>query len=278
MLFSFLKIIFFLTITFNVQAAQWAKVTSNKAVIYADQQKLAPIGFIKKGKQVRVGEVVRNNGTILPVVISGKVAYINIEDLDISYSQKVLETPAQRLVKKANEKTHENRFAFTYNGMATTLNTTEGDEGVLLNGGGLRGYIIDLKKRKTWRLSIDYVTTTINDYGLDIVSVSGEFAKNLIQTGPYDFHAYAGLSAIPYTQFSRKDDFKESGYGAGVSAGVEMIFKFNDTVGLHLDGNYQYNQLYFPLNDVVKSNLGVDKFEPAMHGFKFSAAISFNYL
>ncbi len=278
MLFSFLKIILLLFMATTAQAAQWAKVTSDKAVIYADQQRIAPIGFIKKGKKIRVGEVVRNNGTVLPIAVQGKVAYINIEDLDISYSQKVLDSPAQRLAQKAKEKSHENRFALTYNGMATTLNTSEGDESVLLNGGGVRGYIIDLKKRKTWRMSLDFVTTTINSYGLDISSLTAEFAKNIIQTGPYDFHVYAGASVIPYAQFSREDDFKQNGYGAGVSAGLEMIFKFNDTIGLHFDGNYQYNQLYFPLRDEVLDDLGITEFEPSLHGFKFSAAISFNYL
>lgn len=277
MLFLFLKLIFVFIISFAANAAQWAKVTTKKAVIYADQQRLAPIGYIKKGKKVRVGEVVRNNGAVLPIVIQGKIGYINIEDLDISYTQKILETPSQRLAKKAVEKTHESRFALTYNGMATNLDTSQGKETVLFNGGGLRGYFIDLKNRKTWRLSIDYITTTINDYGLDVSSLTTEFAKNIIQTGPFDFHAYAGFTIIPYTQFSRGSDFKENGYGGGVSAGVEMIFKFNDTIGLHVDGNYQYNQLYFQLNDAVKENLGVDKFEPSLQGFKFSAAISFNY-
>lgn len=277
MLFLFSKIILLFLVSSTAFAAQWGKVTSDKAIIYADQQKMAPIGFIKKGKKVRVGEIVRNNGTILPIVVLGKIAYISIEDLDLSYVQKILDTPAQRLVQKAQEKVQENRIALTYNGMATTLDTTAGNESVLFNGGGLRGYIIDLKKRRTWRMSLDFVTTKINDFGLDISSLTAEYAKNMIQTGPYDFHVYAGLSIIPYSQFSKTSEFKQNGYGLGGSAGLEMIFKFNETVGLHIDGNYQYNQLYFPLHKDVQTYLGVDKFEPTLQGFKFSAAISFEY-
>lgn len=278
MLFLVLRFIILALMINTSLAAQWAKVTSDKAVIYADQQQLAPIGYITKDKKVRVGEVLRNSGKLLPIVINGKIAYIQVEDLDISYSQKVLLTPAQRLAKKATEKTIEQRIAITYNGMATSLDTTEGtSETVLLNGGGIRGYFVNFKKRRTWRMGLDYITSDINDYSLSMASLTGEFAYNLIQTGPYDFHIYGGFSVIPFSQFSRGEDFTENGYGGGVSAGIEMIFKFTDVIGLHLDGNYQYNQLFFQLNDAVKNELNVDTFEPSFHGFKFSAAISFNY-
>lgn len=277
MLFLFLRIAFIFTMATSAFAAQWAKVTSDKAIIYADQEQLAPIGYIKKDKRVRVGEIVRNNGRVLPIVVSGKIAYIEVEDLDISYSHKILETPAQRLAKKATEKTFENRFALTYNGMASNFDTSQGEETVLFNGAGIRGYIINLKKRHTWRVGIDYITTSVKGYSLDIASLTTEYSKNIIQTGPYDFHLYGGLSLVPYSQFSRGTDFKENGYGGGISAGLEMIFKFNNVIALHVDGGYQYNKLFFQLNEAVQNDLGITTFEPALHGFKFSAALSFNY-
>lgn len=281
MLFFFKSLLLLIfCLSFESHAAQWAKVVSKKAIIYADQQKSASIGFIAKGKKVRVGEVLRSHGELLPIVINGKIAYIKIEDLNLSQSTEVLVSPSQRLAKNAKEKTEQRRFALTYNAMASSIATDNGEsETLIFNGGGLRGYIVDIKKRRTWRLSVDFVTATFEneDYNIDISSVTAEYAFNLIQTGPYDFHAYGGFSAIPYAQYARASDFKENGYGAGVSAGVEMIFKFSDTVGLHVDGNYQYTQLYFPLNDAVKSDLGLEKFEPSLNGVKFSAAISFNY-
>lgn len=277
MLFLFIRLFIFLSFINVSYAAQWAKVTNDKAVIYADQQQLAPIGYIKKGKKVRVGEVVRNNGKLLPIVINGKVAYIKVEDLDISYSQKVLESPSQRLVKKATEKTSESRFALTYNGLATSLDTTDGEEFVFFNGGGVRSYFTNLKKKTTWRVGLDFITTTVNNYTLDVSSLSAEFSYNLIQTSFYDFHIYGGGAIIPYAQFGRDSDFKENGYGAGASAGVEMIFKLGDSLGIHVDGHYQYTQMFFQLDEIVQRDLNVTSFEPTLHGLKFSAALSFAY-
>lgn len=267
-------------LSLNASAAQWAKVTSEKAVIYADQQKSASIGFVSKGKKVRVGEVLRHHGELLPIVINGRIAYIKIEDLNLSQSEELLASPAQRIVKKATEKTSERRFALSYNGMASSIQTTSAEsETLFFNGGGIRGYITDLKKRRSWRLGIDLISATFEneDYTLDISSISAEYAINAIQTEYYDLQLYAGGSAIPYTQYARASDFKENGYGAGASVGIEMIFKSFGDVGLHIDGNYQYTQLIFPLNEAVKSDLGVDKFEPSLNGLKFSAALSFQY-
>ena len=278
MLFLFIRFCLCIIVGFSshVMAAQWAKVISEKAIIYADQKQTAPIGYLVKGKKVRVGEVVRHHGELLPIVVTGKIAYIKVTDLDISFSTELLVSPAERLSNKANEKIIEQRLAITYAALATNVDVADSQESVVFSGGGLRGYLVDLKKRRSWRIGVDLLTVSVLDnYSFDIFSVTGEYAIHLLQSGSYDFHFYGGLSLIPYAQFSSKGDFKENGYGAGASAGVEMIFKFTDSVGFHFDGNYQYSQLIFPLNPSVKNALNVDKYEPTFGGFKFSAAISF---
>ncbi len=73
-LFTFLSFV-------QVQAAQYAVVTAVQATIYADKQLLAPIGFIKQGKKILVGEVARQYGTILPVSVAGRIAYIQVKDI-----------------------------------------------------------------------------------------------------------------------------------------------------------------------------------------------------
>ena len=63
-------------------AAQYAHVKTEKAVIYADQELTSPLGYAIRGKKVRVGEVPRKYGTILPILVStlkrqGKPAWRN---------------------------------------------------------------------------------------------------------------------------------------------------------------------------------------------------------
>ena len=80
-------LLFFILLPPNVQAAQYGLVSAAKAVIYADVQMQAPIGFLKRGKKVLVGEVSRGIGQVLPIVVSGKLAYIQKEDLYLEKDQ-----------------------------------------------------------------------------------------------------------------------------------------------------------------------------------------------
>jgi len=64
-----------------IEAAQDAIVKVDKAVIYSDTTLKSPIGFVRKGKKVRVGERLVRKGILLPIIISGKLAYIKISDL-----------------------------------------------------------------------------------------------------------------------------------------------------------------------------------------------------
>ena len=61
--------------------SQKVVVTSTKALIYADKELALPIGYVSFGKQIVVGEVARKGGSILPIIVSGKVAYIKVTDI-----------------------------------------------------------------------------------------------------------------------------------------------------------------------------------------------------
>ena len=76
-------IFIFLIFCSPIHAAQYAVVSSKKAVIFSDVSLESPIGYINRGKKIKVGEVKRRHGTILPVVVSGRVAYIQVKDLNL---------------------------------------------------------------------------------------------------------------------------------------------------------------------------------------------------
>jgi len=69
----------------NSRAAQNARVITADAVIYADRLLKTPIGKVSKGKLVRVGSVARNHGSVLPIIVSGKVCWISIRDLSLDW-------------------------------------------------------------------------------------------------------------------------------------------------------------------------------------------------
>lgn len=79
-------------------AARNAYVKSDRAYIYADVEKTAPIGFARRGKKIRVGDVIKKE-EMLAVIVSGKVAYI--KSSDITFDEDSLK---EKQTKKSSKK------------------------------------------------------------------------------------------------------------------------------------------------------------------------------
>lgn len=62
-------------------AAQRVRVSSDRAIIYADQELRAPIGTLSRGTELMVSETKRRDGTIVATVVSGKIVWIQVADL-----------------------------------------------------------------------------------------------------------------------------------------------------------------------------------------------------
>lgn len=103
-------------------SGQTAYVKSRIAYIYSDQDLQSPIGFIRQGKKLTVGEISRKRGSLLPIVVSGRIAYIKRADLSL---QDALVntligkgyTEHELVIKEEKEDklTENNYFVFTYN-------------------------------------------------------------------------------------------------------------------------------------------------------------------
>ncbi len=61
--------------------SQKAVVSTENAVVFADIDLSAPIGTIHQGKEIKVGAISRKNGTVLPIIVTGKIAYIQVKDV-----------------------------------------------------------------------------------------------------------------------------------------------------------------------------------------------------
>ena len=88
-------ILLFLLVTFleSTYASQMAVVDSLRAIIYADIDRESPIGYVRKGKQLMVGNVKRRNDTMLPVMVNGQVAWIKVVDLYLPEENKSFDDP-----------------------------------------------------------------------------------------------------------------------------------------------------------------------------------------
>src|SRR5680860_266278 len=94
-----------------------ALVMSDRAVIYADQEMTSPIGYVPRGKKIKVGEVARNKAQVYPIIVSGKLAYIRV--IDVSTEKDQLDSTrlvAERFQKatKHDPKTRTTLSYFSY--------------------------------------------------------------------------------------------------------------------------------------------------------------------
>ncbi|RLA65868.1 MAG: hypothetical protein DRQ88_04205 [Epsilonproteobacteria bacterium] len=85
-MFRYLSLILLFVSTLTY-AAQTAYVKTARAVVYADEELSSPLGYVRRGKKLRVGEVKRKQGAVLPVIISGRVAYIEVKNLALPESK-----------------------------------------------------------------------------------------------------------------------------------------------------------------------------------------------
>jgi hypothetical protein len=82
-------LIFLILSSFPVFGAQRAVVRNEKAIIYAEIERVTPIGYVIKGKSITVGDIPRGPYRMLPIVVSGRLCHIQEADLFINeYDQK----------------------------------------------------------------------------------------------------------------------------------------------------------------------------------------------
>ncbi len=268
-------------ISCNVFAAKWATVTSKKAIIYADREMTSSIGYIKKGKRVRVGEKTRRGGKLLPIVVRKKIAYIKVSDINSSVKLTQLESASQR-IKDVQIKSDETRISAFYSGYASLIsikqsesfaNDTYEDSLFYFNGFGVRGYLSKSNSKKTWRMSLESASTLTEKNKISFIALTPEISFDFIEFTNYSFRGYIGLPIVPFAQYSYDGLFTVNGYGLGASAGAEMEFKLKNSFGLHFDAGYQFLKLFYRL----PSDAGIDEFNPVFNGARFSAAISYAY-
>ena len=77
----FLLLAFLFVLSSPVHSARQATISSQYAIIYADLNLSSPIGKISKGQKIKVGTIARRNNSVVPIAISGKIAWIRISDI-----------------------------------------------------------------------------------------------------------------------------------------------------------------------------------------------------
>ena len=210
-------------------AAQDAIVIVDQAVVYSDQQMSSTVGFVTKGKRLRIGEVARNNSQVYPVIISGKIAYIRVLDVTTDLHEEA--AVDYERYRKSTQKTYKEKIAFGFINYSSIISLSGKS-----NPGGLKD-----KDAVNW-IGVGGKGDAFLRYNFDV-----QFLGNFLQATAdketfrmFEFGIGAGfrvidfsrfkvsfegqLLGVPFAQYKYMNDFRVNGFGfTGGGAGTASL-------------------------------------------------------
>lgn len=232
----------------NSWASQDALVMVERAVIYADESMSAPIGYIKKGKRIKVGDIPRNKAQVYPIIVSGRVAYIKV--LDVSTEKESVES--DRLVAERFQKVTTQKFKSYVSASGLIFSSQIGldaqndqladKDAFTWTGISLRGGVMT-SSRWEFEFLINYLTGEEGDEGFRAVEIGMGGALRIFEKSRFIARIHAELLAIPYASYSLGELFRINGSGYSTGAGVSVSYQFTEHWGLSAYGGLHYMKL-----------------------------------
>lgn len=258
-------------------AAQDAIVTAERAIIYSDREMTSPIGYIRKGKKIAVGEIPRNKARVYPVVVSGKIAYIRV--IDVTTEKESMDS--SRLVaerfKKTTLEVKKSKFVasyFLFNSQITLDKENAGlldKDSVAWNGVSLKGEVL-LKNSWDLQVLLNYMTTKVETEKFNVVEAGIGGAYRFIDMKKLIVRAEAQFLAVPFSSYEVGTDFLVRSYGYTLGAGVNSTYLLTKNWGVEGSlGVYKTHLLKF------KSPEPYNEISPSFLGARFGVGINYSY-
>ncbi|MAZ49697.1 MAG: hypothetical protein CME65_14140 [Halobacteriovoraceae bacterium] len=270
----------FLCLNSSVMAAQWAVVTAKKAPVFSDVQMSSVIGFIGQGKRLRVGEVPKNKGRVLPIIVNKKIAYIQVDDIAISTSKEAIFSATKRIQSKMNEKSDVKKISLVGGLMYANVafDDTERNEAsynLAFYDLGIRGYYRNLGEVSGLRSGFVYTQGEREEEKLSSFYIHIDYTLPLISTRFYDMLFFAGGLVSPYVEYEVDSLFDITGYGLGAHSGIDMSFELPGNWSLNVDGSY-FLMKTFDLNLPDNAFYGKE-LNPLINGIRTTVGFTYEY-
>jgi hypothetical protein len=261
----------------NSWAVQFGIVIPEKAVIYADQQMSAPVGYVSKGKKIKIGEIPRNRAQVYPTIVSGKVAYIRVLDVNTEKESADSSTLVAERFQMATQVKQKSSYSVGFFNYSTQINIAEENDqlknkdsfnyqGISLKGG--------IELNPSWDLDImlNYISGEVGVEVMRAVEFGIGGARRIIQTNRLKVKLTAQALAVPFASYALGEDFRVNGYGYTVGAGINAVYRLGKSYGMELFGGMYYTKLSgFSPPDPYK------EIAPAFIGNRLGAALNYQF-
>ncbi len=262
-------------------AARNAVVTSEKAVIWADAQRTAPLGYARRGKVLRVGEKERSKGQVITVIVSGKLAYISVDDVAFEDTEKAEEVDKEATrFKESTEKIFTQSIGFSvvqFSARESKDSKAErpGDDWSF-QGGQLKGMIQKVDSRVGVVFLFDYLygenkiedqTETLRIFEMGI---GGSLA--LLNFRHLQLKVEALALLVPWAQYEAPPLFTLNGYGVGgLGQGTLSIYP-SESLGFEISAGVKTVKIF-----KIKRPAPFEEFSPLFVGAQLSAGLLYRF-
>jgi hypothetical protein len=259
-------------------ASQDAMVITDRAMIYSDRDMTSPIGYVKRGKKLVVGEIPRNKAQVYPIVVSGKVAYIRV--LDVTTEKESMDSTrlvAERF-QKNTDKIYKSKFvlgyfAFSSQANLNAENTTDllDKDALLWHGLSIKGEVL-LKDSFDFQVIANFMATSEGQEKYRVIEFGLGAAYRLIDSRKFILRLEGQGYGIPFSSYEIGSDFRLTSYGYTVGGGLNMTYLFDRHWGFEASGGVYYTKLLgydtpAPYEDV----------SPSFVGNRFGLGVNYTY-
>jgi hypothetical protein len=268
----------------NITEPRVAKIIVPRAIVYADETLQTPLGYIANGKLIAVGNPRRVNKEIVPTIVSGRLTYIEVSDIE--YQEERIEEKNAKIgalkehnidivLVKPEEKLNENNSLLlqigTFGVGEQVKNTLYNMEGV--NKTGMTSLNVTVVHRRPFSnlfYGVGWEYDFISAGGTSIKSfmMSPALGMTFFKSRAFSLETWASIDFSTGTSTKIENNFSDdpSGFMWGPLIGVRLIAAPNVKYRLFGALTYRTYSVY-SMDTFTKTNAVDDTLEDTVAGF-----------
>jgi len=274
-----LTLIFFVTLlSLEAFSAREAIVTSEKAIIYSDQKMSSAVGFVVRGKKIRIGEIAKNQGQVYPIIVSGRIAFIRAVDVNAETegmgSNLLI---AERFQRNTTEKYTTNYGLSLFN-YATSVSMAKDANGEITDGSSLNWYGVslrgDVQYQESWGLGVqlNYMSAVQGQEKFNVIEIGIGPSYKLFERRKFQLTLDGQLMVIPFSNYSYSSEFRINGYGYTLGAGLRGTYQFGKSIGVFATAGMYYTAL-----SGFREVDGYNQIEPSFTGNRLGLGLNYTF-
>lgn len=253
----------------------YAIVKNKRSIIYSDHLRTSPIGYVRKGRKVRVGSVSRSKGRVLPIVVSGKIAYISVKDLFVLDGSEVLLPKGHDSI--VGLEIRKRKFVFGADFFVSNFTQGQYSIGqVEEKTVSLTGFTFKKEKKKKSgrfkRYGLEMLSFSNDAEKLQIPSLVHDWVNTIYENGRFKVRSVIGIGFSPYAIYRVEPYFALNGFSAHTDLGLESVVYLFERYSLILKSTFRAQQL---LDFNLPSPFA--EFSPLISGGVISASFAYSY-